>query len=247
MFKDLKNTLWGETLKINLLRSIVAGVVWMVISFILGIIQPEGYQSLKPWYTAFLMPIIMPIAYFGFVLPFTLVFGWFGSLFPFGGLIKFAASLIPIFFIVPADPFMYLLHKNKPNLVPIDKYNFIIWNPFILVLTEMRTVIYNEEETTQNDSVCPFAGHVLVDKETKVLGFSWPAKSTAFLIQNDWLVSTPGDHNFGWIDINGEIHKGRPFGEIEPKATLSGGATGIKIVGDSCWIGNDKIGDLVKW
>ena len=39
----------------------------------------------------------------------------------------------------------------------------------------------------------------------------------------------------------------RPFGEIEPKATLSGGATGIKIVGDSCWIGNDKIGDLVKW
>ena len=93
---------------------------------------------------------------------------------------------------------------------------------------------------------CPFNGRLIVPKDTKVLGFDWPSHSTAFIIKNDWSVATETNGDFGWIDKNGEIHKGRPLGGIDPKATLSGGNTGLKISGNACWEGNEKIGELVK-
>ena len=94
---------------------------------------------------------------------------------------------------------------------------------------------------------CSFKGRILVDKDMKVLGFNWPSKSTAFIIHDNWFVSTKNDRSFGWINVNGEIHKGRPLGNIDPKATLSSGKTGIKITGGSAWVRNEKIGDLVRW
>ncbi len=93
---------------------------------------------------------------------------------------------------------------------------------------------------------CPYEGRVLAEKETKVLGFRWPYQAEIFKIQKNWKVKTPNDSSFGWIDVNGEIHKGIPYGGIKPHEKLSGGFTGIKIWHSGCYKGNDKIGSLVK-
>jgi tetratricopeptide (TPR) repeat protein len=94
---------------------------------------------------------------------------------------------------------------------------------------------------------CPYEGRVLAEKETKVLGFKWPYQSEIFKIHKNWKVTTLKDSSFGWIDVKGEIHKGVPFGGIDPNATLSCGYTGLKIWHSGCYNGNDKIGSLVKW
>ena len=88
---------------------------------------------------------------------------------------------------------------------------------------------------------------MLAEKETQVLGFIWPYQSEIFKIHKNWKVTIPKDSSFGWIDVKGEIHKGIPFGGIDPNATLSGGYTGLKIWHSGCYKGNDKIGSLVKW
>ncbi|MGM0453853.1 MAG: hypothetical protein ACQERN_11870 [Thermodesulfobacteriota bacterium] len=248
MISELKNVIWIDTIKVNLVRSVVAGFVWMIIAIILPMFQIEGLNAPEPWYIVFSFPLIMPIALFGVLLPFTFVFGKLGSLFPFGNLIEFSAQLIPILFVIPGDPIMSVMHKNNTNLIPTERYGIIEWTPLITVLKQFSTDATGDSDDGEaNDSDCPFEGRILVDKETKVLGFEWPYKATAFLINKDWSVSTENDKDFGWIDVDGEIHKGKPFGGIDPKATLSGGNTGFKINGSSLWAKNEKIGDLVKW
>lgn len=242
---SFKNILWKPTFQVNLTRAVVAGIVWTIIAYFMGMETPPGMPG--KWLYMF----IWPIGYLLFFLPLGIVAGWLNRIgIPFVGLLTF----IPAMMVIPADPIMFILHKVNPNLVPVDEYRFIEPSISIWVYDRGATIsevitqeVGSSSSGTSSDTSCPFVGRILVDKETKVLGFSWPAKSTAFQIHDDWSVSTPGDRNFGWIDVKGEIHKGRPFGGIDPKATLSGGNTGIKIVGDSCWVGNDKIGHLVRW
>ena len=83
-----------------------------------------------------------------------------------------------------------------------------------------------------HNKVCPVKGKILIEKDTKVAGFDWPAKTTAFEINDDWSIITPGDRNYGWIDIKRKLHQDRPLGDIDPDATLSGGDTGLKISSD---------------
>ena len=237
MFGNLKNIKVKETLWINLFRGVAAGVIWMIVMLIVH--PPE-----MNFWLAFLYPLVMPLSLVTVIPICWFFFNLLISLgVPFMGLGHVILSLL----IVPGDPILFFFHKYKPELVPIETYNFITWNPYIMVLRGDDQVLMPETAPVIDNKVtCPFKGRILADKDTTVLGFNWPAKETIFKIHEDWKVSTPKDFSLGWIDVNGGIHKGRPFGEIDPKAILSGEVI-AKVVGDSCYIGNDKIGQMVKW
>ena len=239
---SIKDIQWGATFKLNIIRAFIAGVVWTIIFYALGMEKPPGMPGL--W----LYIIIWPLGYLLFFLPLGLIAGFLNRIgIPFVGLLTF----IPALMVIPADPIMFILHKATPNLVPVESYRFI--DPAVSIRVyesgmpaEEVMVSKDAETTSSNISSCSFAGRIVVDKDTKVGGFSWPSQATAFEIHKDWSVSTPSDRDFGWIDVNGEIHKGKPFWQIDPNATLSGGNTGIKIHGDNCYVKNNNIGELVR-
>jgi len=242
---SLKEILWGATLKVNLLRVCIAGMVWSIIAYAVGMETPAGMPGL--WAYTF----IWPIGYFIF-LPIAIVAGLLNRMgVPFAGLLTF----IPSVMVMPADPIMFFIHRANKNLVPVEDYRFIepvasIW-VFERFTPESQPHMASETTASVTEDIkvetqpCRFKGRIVVNKETRVMGFEWPSKATAFIINDDWSVGTETDRQFGWIDINGEIHKGRPLGAIDPKATLSGGNTGIKVNGSFAWHKNDKFGELV--
>ena len=232
-----KNARFKETVWLNLLRGAAAGVVWMIILFIAN--PPEMKKA-----TLLMFPIGLAIGMVTIMPIISWIFKVMGSMgIPFMGLGNVVIGLLA----VPGDPILYVLHKIKPELVPVQDYRFITWNPFIVVTDDSVTQMAIEE-TPKNVSIgsCPFKGRILADKDTTVLGFNWTAKQTIFEIHDDWKVTSPKDSSLGWIDTNGGIHKGQPLGEIDPKATLSS-AVIAKIVGSSLYVGNNKVGEFVKW
>lgn len=102
------------------------------------------------------------------------------------------------------------------------------------------------KDTIKSLNKCPFAGTVLSDKEKEVFGFKWPYKAEILIIHKNWHVTTPNNLTFGWIDVDGVIHKDKLIVRVHPKAILSGGNTGLKVLGSEIYKGNEKVGDLVK-
>jgi len=112
-FKDI---LWKSTFQVNFIRALIAGVIWTIFLYITGMETPPGMPGL--WLYLF----IWPIGFFLFFLPLGLVSGWLSNIgIPYIGLITF----IPALMIIPADPVMCIIHKIKPEIIPVDKYGFI--------------------------------------------------------------------------------------------------------------------------
>ncbi len=237
MFGIFKDAMVKETLWVNVLRGAAAGVVWMVVFLVRG--SPDMSRAM-----AFMFPIGLPI---GMITIMPIISGFFRMLTSMGVPFMGLGNIVIALLVVPGDPIIYILHKVKPELVPVQEYNFLTWNPFIIVTKSMVGGPAKEAGSRKTDSVkCAYTGRILADKDTTVLGFNWSAKQTAFEIHDDWSVSTPNDHSFGWIDIQGGIHKGRPLGVIDPKATLSSGVI-AKVQGSTLWVGSEKIGELAGW
>jgi hypothetical protein len=240
MFDAMKGMLFKETLWVNLLRCVAAGMVWMVI---LLFSRPPEFSLTQ----ILLAPLWFPLGYL-MVVP--LVYGCLNLISSISGLpIITLGNYILALIVIPGDPIVYVLHKVKPDWVPVERYSFIDFALFIFVTKNTAISlkpIQVEAKQVSVDPACPFAGRVLADKDTKVFGFNWPAKETIFHIAEDWKVSTMKDLDFGWIDVNGAIHKGRPFGKIDPKAVLYSDAV-AKISGPCLYVGSEKVGQLVKW
>jgi hypothetical protein len=232
----MKNAMVKETLIVNLQRGVAAGLVWMIVFLIKG--SPETSRAM-----ALMFPIGLPI---GMITVMPIISGFFRMLTSMGVPFMGLGNVVIALLVVPGDPLMYILHKIKPELVPVQDYKFLTWNPFIIVMKSMEvgTVEKGKKVVGETSEKCPHKGRVLADKDAKVLGFNWTAKQTVFEIHDDWTVTTPTDRSFGWIDANGGIHKGRPLGKIDPKATLSSNVM-AKIQGSGLWVGNEKVGELV--
>lgn len=239
---------WGDTVKVNLVRSTMAGIVWFVFAFIMAIVDSTNFEMAG----AFCM-LLMPVVYFCFFLPLGMVSLVIGKIFP----IVNIATWIPAIAIVPGDPLVYFLHKAKPHLVPTKDYSFFSLSCWIWVLNEqhidaVKSNVTNKVKGVVDSAVnpekpCPFKGRILVDKDTEVLGFTWPSKTTAFYINEDWSVATENDRRYGWVDVEGKIHEGITLAGIDPKAVLAGGETGLKINGSGLWAKNEKVGEMVSW
>ena len=107
---SFKNILWQSTLKINLIRAVVAGFVWTVIAVIMG----QDY----PW----LGVIAVPVSYFLFFLPLGIISNWLRNQgVPYVWMLSFITGIM----VMPADPIVYLIHKSKPGLLPVKEYPLI--------------------------------------------------------------------------------------------------------------------------
>jgi len=201
MFKNLALT---ETIWINALRTFCAGIVIMLISFFV----PN--ETEVPFYTKFLFPFFVPIIYVGFLLIRQLL-----KVINLGGI----GNVLCLIFAIPGDPLVYVLYKVKPQWVPVEEYSVFELTPYIKVFKDEFTDLRSNKQGSKESDNCPFAGDVIVEKETKVLGFSYPAETAIFSIDNNWNVYSKGK-SFGYIDVDGNIRQGL---KGDPKATLAGG------------------------
>ena len=82
---SLKNINWQATIQVNLIRSVVGGVVWTIISLAIG--TPNAWVALLVW----------PIGYFLVFLPVGIVAGWLNRIgVPFVGLLTFIPAIMLI-------------------------------------------------------------------------------------------------------------------------------------------------------
>lgn len=119
---DFKNVQWKPTLQLHLIRSVAAGLVWLVI-FLFA-------DRTAPWWG---MPVILPFIYF-LGLPIYLgiakiaaAFGDMGK--AFGGFI----ILVLAIGILVGDPLVYVLHQKRPDLVPVERFKFVNFATILFV------------------------------------------------------------------------------------------------------------------
>jgi len=115
--RDLKSVVWGPTLLLNFFRSLAAGIAWFIFSILINSTSPSL--------------LLFPIVYFIILLPTGLIAGKLSEAgVPFAGLFSMFISLL----VIVGDPLVYILHKIKPELVPIEKFGFFNLRLIIFVL-----------------------------------------------------------------------------------------------------------------
>jgi hypothetical protein len=228
MFNSLKRLLIKETIWINVLRGICAGIMLLILTFFMPKEQMAPLQ----------FRIFFPIAY-PFIILFFFLITQILSIFSLGGIGRLTTTIVAII----GDPLLFILHKVKPEWVPIEKLNFLNFNAFFLIYeNDLRNIIKSSIDDDEIET-CLFKGRVIADTETTVLGFNYPTKSTIFSIDNDWKVSSNGK-TIGWIDKSGQIRKGM---KGDTDATMSLGKIIGKISDNLFYVDNQKVGEFVKW
>jgi len=104
MINNLKGLLVKETVWLNTLRSICAGIVWTVISLFI----PNDGNS--PFYLKLIYPIVFPV-----ILLMSLGIAQILKLFNMGGVGNILCMLV----VVPGDPLLFLLFNIKPKIVEL--------------------------------------------------------------------------------------------------------------------------------
>lgn len=228
MFENLKGFLIKETIWLNILRSVCAGIVWVIISFFMS------NDGNSPFYIKLVYPLVFPLFLLMFYLGSQIL-----KLFNLAGIGNILCMLVT----VPGDPLLFILFKIKPEIVPVKSLDFFNFVGILLVYKDNLSTPNKPTPNNKELFSCPFTGRVIADKEGSVMGFSWPTKGTIFKIDNEWNVTTNGTA-FGWIDKNGQIRKGI---KSNPNETLSPGKIFGKIENNVLYIDNKEIGKLVSW
>jgi len=129
--RDFKKINWLATLQVNAIRTEAAGILWLIFMLFMG----GGWKSL--------MYIFWPIIYLIFGLPIGLVISWLSGLgVPFIG--WFGAIISAS--VVIGDPITYLLHKKRPDLVPVKRYRLFNWVLVIFVLEDQEELVNTDEK-----------------------------------------------------------------------------------------------------
>ena len=134
---DTKKVLWGKTLKLNLLRAFAGGVGLVLLIGTIALFDPQTAQALGPngiWDMIFAFPIIAPLTYLVFV-PLVLIAAWLATIFPGGALVSGICNIFPLFIVVLGDPFLFILSKFKPALLPVEP-KFINFKVILFILDE---------------------------------------------------------------------------------------------------------------
>ena len=120
--KDFGKIMWKETLWINFLRSLFAGPVIMILMLMTGESPSQALSAL-----------IFPITYFVAVLPLGLFMAFLSDL---GVPVVWIFPVIFSVMVAIGDPFVFILRKFNPSLVPVYKFNFM---NFVLILFVLET------------------------------------------------------------------------------------------------------------
>lgn len=218
----MKNLLFTQTIIVNFLRSFFAGVVLLIFTLATGAAADA---------TVLFFPVVAPVLLLFFYLLSQVL-----RIFKLEGI----GSIVGMLFSVPGDPFVFILKKIKPSVVPVEEFGII---NFASVIYVYDTGVAVEESQSDTAEKCPYKGKVVATKEGSVMGFSWPYEATIFSIGEDWLVKREG-RNIGWIDTSGQIREGLK-GDIE--ATLSPGKIISKIQHGQLIINGEIYGKLVSF
>ena len=129
---DWRSILWGPTLQVLLLRSIAAGIVWGTVIIFTGHRDPPGVA----------MPLLFPLLF----MPFCLIMVGFGKfvsvllgafgLALIGQLIYGVYTLFAMACIMVGDPLVWLLHRQVPQAVPVEKFGFLNFCAILFVTTD---------------------------------------------------------------------------------------------------------------
>lgn len=119
--RDFKHVMWKETLWLNFIRSVGAGIVW----FVLGLFMPETKIE-----QGLIVLVAFPVVYFIFLMPAGLISSFLSDHIPFVGWIAIFFAIC----IVVGDPLVYILKNIKKESVPVEKFNFFNWRIIIFVL-----------------------------------------------------------------------------------------------------------------
>jgi hypothetical protein len=119
--RDFSSINWKDTLQVNAIRTAFAGPIIAIFTYFNGAGFGEAMVNF------FLFPIIYGIL----GIPLGLLLSWLSGLgVPLTGIF----SAIVAFMAALGDPLTFILHKNKPELVPVEKYGFFNLVPIIFVL-----------------------------------------------------------------------------------------------------------------
>lgn len=121
--EDWRLVRWKETLWHNGLRSIIAGIIWVTV-IIWTNDRPVSIEEGLGMYL--LMPFFMlPFSLFFKILAFIPLVGWF-------------FILLLVVWMGVADPFVYVLHKLNPDLVPVEHPPIFSTAGFIFVMSPFK-------------------------------------------------------------------------------------------------------------
>lgn len=82
--------------------------------------------------------LLFPVAYFTFLLPVGLIAGWLsGRGVPWVGLLTIFFALC----VVVGDPIVFLAHKFKPALVPLEKPPFVSFKIINFIVDEAEVSV----------------------------------------------------------------------------------------------------------
>jgi hypothetical protein len=138
---DWRAIRWGATLQVLLVRSIAAGIVWGIV------IICTGNNPRNP--PGVVMPLLFPLIFMPFLLC-SVIFGKivstiFGVIgFEVIGQLMFGFfSLVAMFGIIVGDPLVFMLHRNAPKAVPVEKFNFLNFMALMFVLDPAKSLPRN--------------------------------------------------------------------------------------------------------
>lgn len=117
--RDFKNIIWPSTIVLNGIRTFTAGLIWMVIFLCAGISHNISELLIIP----FTWPVLLTVLF--------LLQVFFQKIVPIIGGILYVVGLI---LTCPADPFLFVIHKQFPQIVPVKEYPVFSKNLMIFVL-----------------------------------------------------------------------------------------------------------------
>ncbi len=123
VFKNLGRIAWKETVWINFLRATCAIPILILFSALANDYLPVGFY------------VFYPFLYLAIWGPFLYLLQAIISAFsePMGSIVTLLFVTISI---AGGDPLVFLIHKLKPEIVPLEKYPFIFFAVFAFVLKD---------------------------------------------------------------------------------------------------------------
>ena len=144
---DMPRVQWGRTLWLNLLRGFAAGIVWAIVLLVLGEDAPQGPHS-TPWY---LVPLVLPTGYLCmlpfFVVATKIVTAVLGDAANIG---VACLSIVLGLLVIVGDPLLFLAHKLRPSLLPVEQFSFVNFALIIYVLRPDVVEADTEDDTALN-------------------------------------------------------------------------------------------------
>jgi hypothetical protein len=113
---------WRSTAILLAMRSAAGGLVWGLIILLMG-----GPGDVALAYIIFGTFVGMCL-----YAPLGIVFAGIARLFPIAGIV----CLLPMMYMVAGDPVLWLARRQKPDLLPVEKFNIFNFNTLIFVINQ---------------------------------------------------------------------------------------------------------------